>query len=60
MIINSALGFDSYLVMRHGAKRLSEDSQVVDHPEGFKAISGDQLGCYFCSDVTAPGNVSCT
>lgn len=45
--------------MRHGAKRLSEDTEIVGHPEGFKAISGEQLGCYFCSDVTAPGNVSC-
>eukprot|EP00004_Rigifila_ramosa_P023054 TRINITY_DN6414_c0_g2_i1.p1 TRINITY_DN6414_c0_g2~~TRINITY_DN6414_c0_g2_i1.p1 ORF type:complete len:702 (-),score=106.12 TRINITY_DN6414_c0_g2_i1:11-2116(-) len=39
LIINTALGFDSYVVMRHGLH--SEDS-------------ADQLGCYFCNDVVAP------
>lgn len=38
LIINAALGFDSYLVMRHGMKEHSN------------------LGCYFCTDVVAPGN----
>lgn len=41
MLINSALGFDSYLVMRHGQTPKS---------------AGTKLGCYFCSDVVAPGN----
>ena len=36
IVINIALGFDSYLVMRHTEK----------------------LGCYFCSDVVAPTDVS--
>ena len=35
MVINVALGFDSYLIMRH-------------------SHNGDDLGCYFCSDVVAP------
>lgn len=43
--ITAALGFDSYLVMRHG----------ISDP-GFEADKS--LGCYFCNDVTAPGNVS--
>jgi hypothetical protein len=38
LMINAALGFDSFLVMRHGGV--------------------DRLGCYFCSDVVAPSNVS--
>ncbi|XP_039265333.2 ubiquitin-like modifier-activating enzyme ATG7 [Styela clava] len=42
LVINAALGFDSYLVMRHGVESKSEDQQ--------------KLGCYFCNDVVAPGN----
>ncbi|XP_054275046.1 ubiquitin-like modifier-activating enzyme ATG7 [Macrosteles quadrilineatus] len=37
--ITAALGFDTYLVLRHGM-----------------AASSQRLGCYFCNDVTAPGN----
>lgn len=40
-LINMALGYDSYLVMRHGLKSVSNQSK---------------LGCYFCNDVCAPVN----
>lgn len=43
IVLNAALGFDSYLVMRHGAK--SEPSEAQG------------LGCYFCNDVVAPIDV---
>lgn len=43
IVINAALGFDSYLVMRHGAA----PGQV-----------GKRLGCYYCNDVVAPMDVS--
>lgn len=43
LVINAALGFDSYLVMRHG----SRTSQ-----------GGARLGCYFCNDIVAPTDVS--
>ncbi|EKG04087.1 ubiquitin activating E1 enzyme, putative [Trypanosoma cruzi] len=40
-LINAALGFDTYVVMRHG----------LEPKEG---SGGSRLGCYFCSDVVAP------
>ena len=45
LLINAALGFDSYLVMRHGhgGPNISQDES-------------DRLGCYFCMDVIAPTN----
>lgn len=45
IVINAALGFDTYLVMRHGgAKPKTETGD--EH--------ADRLGCYFCNDVVAP------
>ncbi|GJJ14722.1 hypothetical protein Clacol_008989 [Clathrus columnatus] len=46
IVINAALGFDSYLVMRHGAR-----SSLV--PQGTA-----RLGCYYCNDIVAPADVS--
>lgn len=44
IVMNAALGFDTYVVMRHG----------VTAADGGEAA----LGCYFCNDVVSPGNVS--
>jgi len=44
LAITAALGFESYLVLRHGTE-ISEVSSCEN-----------KLGCYFCNDVTAPGN----
>ncbi|XP_062564500.1 ubiquitin-like modifier-activating enzyme ATG7 [Armigeres subalbatus] len=55
MTINAALGFDSFLVMRHGSQSNSYVPQNVK-VDGFKEVLGSQLGCYFCNDVVAPGN----
>ncbi len=41
LVINVALGFDSFLVMRHG---------VIENGK-------PHLGCYFCNDVVAPIDV---
>ncbi|KAK9468681.1 hypothetical protein V1512DRAFT_257656 [Lipomyces arxii] len=38
IVINAALGFDSYVVMRHGSRESTTD----------------RLGCYFCNDIYAP------
>ncbi|TAQ86330.1 hypothetical protein B7494_g5344 [Chlorociboria aeruginascens] len=42
IVMNAALGFDTYVVMRHG----------VNPSEGGQAT----LGCYFCNDVVAPAD----
>jgi ubiquitin-like modifier-activating enzyme ATG7 len=45
ILINAALGLDSWLVMRHGGgDNESHDSASL------------RLGCYFCNDVVAPEN----
>ncbi|XP_064614814.1 LOW QUALITY PROTEIN: ubiquitin-like modifier-activating enzyme ATG7 [Liolophura sinensis] len=61
IVINAALGFDTYLVLRHGVKKdpaapLSPPPGTSDFALWSKAIPGHQLGCYFCNDVVAPGN----
>ncbi len=44
LVLNAALGFDTWVVMRHG----------VFGVDG----SAASLGCYFCNDVVAPADVS--
>jgi ubiquitin-like modifier-activating enzyme ATG7 len=44
IVMNAALGFDSYVVMRHGSES--------------KEDGAPGLGCYFCNDVVAPADVS--
>ena len=87
VVMNAALGFDTYLVLRHGMKPPRDQSQ--DPPSSSSSsssggggaaagaeasssgspstsrssidlshIPGDKLGCYFCNDVVAPGDVS--
>ena len=41
--------------MRHGLRK-SED--VKHDGDGVQSIPGPSLGCYFCNDVVAPGDVS--
>ena len=49
VVINAAMGFDSYLCMRHG-HGLSDPT----NPETVAKESKGRLGCYFCNDVVAP------
>jgi ubiquitin-like modifier-activating enzyme ATG7 len=41
--MNAALGFDTFLVMRHGARSAT--------------ANGTKLGCYYCNDIVAPTDV---
>lgn len=50
LLINVALGFDSYLVMRHG-----HGPSVTESDEKGGGDS-QRLGCYFCTDITAAAN----
>lgn len=43
IVMNAALGFDTFVVMRHGSSNEA-------HPD-------TELGCYFCNDVVAPADV---
>lgn len=47
IVLNAALGFDTYVVMRHGVK-----------PAKGASKEAEELGCYFCNDVVAPADVS--
>ncbi|EGG20858.1 autophagy protein 7 [Cavenderia fasciculata] len=46
LVINSALGFDTFLVGRHGSR--------VPNANEKEGSEGVDLGCYFCNDVIAP------
>ncbi len=54
LVINAALGFDSFLVMRHGVRDAASSS--VAAAAAADSVPGNRLGCYFCNDVVAPGN----
>ena len=66
--MNAALGFDTYMVVRHGLKRPKEGAvggadgaaapSSAEAKFSLSCIPGDKLGCYFCNDVVAPGDVS--
>ena len=51
LLINAALGLDSFVVMRHGSTHSPDPP-----PPPAQAATGvpDRLGCYFCNDVVAP------
>jgi len=50
MLINAALGLDSWLVMRHGGGCGNDEKQQQS------TENVTRHGCYFCSDVVAPEN----
>ncbi|XP_073037396.1 ubiquitin-like modifier-activating enzyme atg7 [Primulina eburnea] len=63
--ITAALGFDSFLVMRHGGGFVSSSHSVTAEASSDSSVEvgkvsltdksrGPRLGCYFCNDVVAP------
>eukprot|EP01095_Lingulamoeba_sp_RSL-Kostka_P017885 TRINITY_DN956_c2_g2_i1.p2 TRINITY_DN956_c2_g2~~TRINITY_DN956_c2_g2_i1.p2 ORF type:complete len:277 (-),score=117.38 TRINITY_DN956_c2_g2_i1:94-924(-) len=57
--INSALGFDSFVVMRHGPSPNSscnynepKNNNLSTYLDNYH--SSHRVGCYFCNDVVAP------
>mmetsp|Transcript_26705 Transcript_26705/g.73460 ORF Transcript_26705/g.73460 Transcript_26705/m.73460 type:complete len:821 (+) Transcript_26705:308-2770(+) len=62
ILINAALGLDSWLVMRHGHHNNNNDGGDGDGSSGAGVGVGvadeskSRLGCYFCNDVVAPEN----
>ncbi|KAG2599054.1 ubiquitin-like modifier-activating enzyme atg7 isoform X2 [Panicum virgatum] len=57
--ITAALGYDSYLVMRHGAGpgtscEASNVTAATDKMSTMDPLGRQRLGCYFCNDVVAP------
>ncbi|CAO2823538.1 unnamed protein product [Amaranthus hypochondriacus] len=58
--VNAALGFESFLVMRHGAGPISscETADALSSSMGNLSVKNEhkepRLGCYFCNDVVAP------
>uniref|UniRef100_A0A8C0GRQ8 Ubiquitin-like modifier-activating enzyme ATG7 n=1 Tax=Chelonoidis abingdonii TaxID=106734 RepID=A0A8C0GRQ8_CHEAB len=68
LVINAALGFDTFVVMRHGLKKPKQQESgdsCSSNASGsadllgsslFSNIPGYKLGCYFCNDVVAPGD----
>lgn len=56
-VICSALGYDTFLVMRHGCHGKKREEPAHSESTSLKAaIPGHMLGCYFCNDVVAPGD----
>lgn len=69
LVINAAIGFDTFLLQRHGIRNYQSVSPQISPMEGSTSsgyqrnakkpedrLPSDQLGCYFCNDIVAPGD----
>ncbi|GAA5825665.1 hypothetical protein JCM11251_000328 [Rhodosporidiobolus azoricus] len=53
LVMNVALGFDTFLVMRHGLPSPKDQPSFPASVTPGQPYTG-QLGCYYCNDVVAP------
>jgi len=65
LAITAALGFESYLVMRHGmsgggggekGEKEKEGESIHHHHHHHHHHRHSNVGCYFCNDIVAPTN----
>ncbi|KIW29606.1 E1-like protein-activating enzyme Gsa7p/Apg7p [Cladophialophora immunda] len=58
IVMNAALGFDTYVVMRHGVRPAPTLPGTQREEAQKKRDQGqlEELGCYFCNDVVAPAD----
>ena len=56
LAITVALGFDSYLVMRHGVRKTQAAASASTVGGSAATAPPVALGCYFCGDVVGPLN----
>uniref|UniRef100_A0AC35TH92 Ubiquitin-like modifier-activating enzyme ATG7 n=1 Tax=Rhabditophanes sp. KR3021 TaxID=114890 RepID=A0AC35TH92_9BILA len=54
LAITVGLGFDSYVILRHGINLTPEVDNEMCKPGD--TIPANKLGCFFCNDITSPGN----
>uniref|UniRef100_A0A0N5C7Z8 Ubiquitin-like modifier-activating enzyme ATG7 n=1 Tax=Strongyloides papillosus TaxID=174720 RepID=A0A0N5C7Z8_STREA len=54
LVITVGIGFDSYVILRHGVNL----SPYIDNSmiNTLTEVPCEKLGCYFCNDITSPGN----
>ena len=66
LVINAAIGFDTFLLQRFGVREYAKCSnidQLKEQPSTSSPSKNNQhqlechkLGCYFCNDIVAPGD----
>lgn len=54
LVLCSAVGFDTYVIIRHG---VPTDEPNLSSTTYKNLLPGNKLGCYFCNDIVAPGDV---
>ncbi|KAH0841709.1 E1-like protein-activating enzyme Gsa7p/Apg7p [Fonsecaea monophora] len=56
IVMNAALGFDTYVVMRHGVQAVPTLPGTQREAAQKENKGQAELGCYFCNDVVAPAD----